>query len=203
MSRELPEELREMIEARKQTNPELFEKYGDPTDENDPRFWLPSSREERGVSLEDRVRYLELDQETSMLAFAPVLQWVLRKQRDEMIAELQKDPVAFLRKALESGADPQEILTAMASTQGSHGPDGDHGPAYAGSTSGIAPDTMVDTVQGKIRADQIPGYRNDPSWQPSPDWIDANCTCERHQALRAASNNGSGDDGDFSTGLYL
>lgn len=197
MSRELPQDVRDAIERSKRENPELIAKYGDPSDENDPRFWTPSERAERGVSLEDRVKYLELDQEMSMLTLGPVLQWVMQKKAEEMAEQMRRDPVAFLRNALESGADPKLILSAITEAQnGSSHED-------ASSNHSLAPDTLVETVQGKIRADQIPGYRDDPDWQPSPDWIDANCVCERHQAMRAASEGKRPDDGDYSTGLYL
>jgi hypothetical protein len=205
----IPEELKQLVAAKKESDPELFEKYGDPTDENDPRFWQPSDRAEKGVSPEDRLKFLELDVEAMALAFGPVLKWVIAKQVEEMKAKVKEDPIGFLQSMLETGADPAqvtEILKEVLASRGSYGPNGESGHAYAGSTQGIAPDTMVDSINGPIRADQIPGYRNDPNWRPSPDWVDANCTCENHKALRAQHNDGEADGGfgeQYGNGLYL
>ena len=208
---ELPDNLRELLEKRKEIDPELFEKYGDPTNPDDPRFWSPSKRKEEGLSIEDRLTYLELDVEAMTLAMGPVMTWVLRKQAEEMAAQLRDDPIGFLKNMVAKGASPEEALELIGSLtnameqqqpnyERSYGPDGTDGNAYAGSTQGIAPDTMVDSINGPIRADQIPGYRNEPGWRPSPDWVDANCTCESHKAQRAAASNGEMDGG---FGQYL
>ena len=61
---------------------------------------------------------------------------------------------------------------------------------------------MVETPQGLIRGDQIPGYKNDPDWRPSPDWMDANCMCPSHVAQREHAQ--EDPPGSFGgTGLYL
>lgn len=205
---ELPDELRELVEKRKQDNPELIEKFGDPTNPDDPRFWSPSTRKEKGVSVEDRLTFLELDMEAMTLAFGPVLKWYMQKQAEEMVAKLRDNPMGVLKEMLDSGMEPADAIGMLSELakrvqeSGSYGPNGHDGPAYAGSTAGLAPDSIVESKDGPIRADQIPGYRNDPSWRPSPDWIDANCMCPTHVAQRAAANGGSDDDG-YGSGLYL
>lgn len=173
-----------MEQFLKDADPELIERYGNPLDENDPRHWQPSEREERGISLADRVRLLELDMDLQLMTSAKVLEWMVRQEQEKLLEQLKSDPEGAIRRLL--GKEPTR----------SFGPEGsDH--AYAGSTKGIAPDTIVDTVDGPIRADQIPGYRNDPDWRPSPDWAEANCTCDAHVAAREANKNNG------PTGFYL
>ncbi len=62
----------------------------------------------------------------------------------------------------------------------------------------LPPDHLVPTVNGNIRAGEIPGYKNEPGWRPSIDWVEANCTCPTHTEKRNNQNpeNGTG-------GLYL
>lgn len=190
---DLPKELREKLEELvAQVDPAFLAKFGNPLDPNDARHWKPSERKERGVSIEDRLAFLELDMESMQSSFARVMEWIMTQQEKEYqakIAELVSNP--------EKAREFMEQLLGPAA----RGPEGDHGPAYAGSTRGIQPDELVDTVDGPIRADQIPGYRNDPDWKPSPDWADANCTCPAHVAAREAA----GDPGreERPPGMYL
>lgn len=186
----IPEDMRAGLEELIKESPEYVAKFGNPLDANDPRNWSPSERKERGVSFEDRLTFLELDVEAQQTVLSKVSLWMIEQQRKEMLAEMKNDPEAFLRK--------------MMGQAGSRGPNGDTGPAFAGSTVGIAPDEIVDTVDGPIRADQIPGYRNEPGWHPSPDWADANCTCPTHTQQREAAKGSqlNGDD-NFPNGFYL
>jgi hypothetical protein len=206
MSREIPEFIKEALKQAREKRPDLIEKFGDPEDENDPRFWAPSERKERGVSLEDRITYLELDMEATLKATGPTIMWVMEKQREEELAKLKEDPAAYIQNMIANGADPVELVKGLLELRASIAGDGqitdDNGNTFAGSSQGLAPDTVVDTVNGQIRADQIPGYRNSPDWRPSIDWVDANCTCEEHKRMRAAASSGEADGG-FSTGMYL
>jgi hypothetical protein len=184
---------KEIEKALVEADPKLIEKFGNPLDENDPRHWLPTERGERGLSVNDRVRLLELDMELVQETLGNVIAWVAQKQKEEMLkqfeAELKEDP----KKAIE------KLLGGIPSARGAAG---DTGPAYAGSTKGLNPSDTVETPNGVIRADQIPGYRNDPNWTPSPDWADANCMCPVHVAQRKASENDP-RFGDGPTGMYL
>lgn len=196
MARELPEELRKLVQQRMQEEPELFEKFGNPLDENDPRFWTPSEREERGVSLEDRVKFLELDVEAQMKVLGEIVMWKMSEEKRRMrerIAEAKNDPQKAMELLREIMGDdnPENMIGEMS-------PDG---TILAGSVQGASPDAEVSTPQGTIKVSDIPGYRNDPDWKPSPDWLDANCMCPVHQAQRAQGMTPPTDDGP--TGFYL
>lgn len=191
-------------------DPELLNKFGNPLDLEDPRMWLPSTREEKGVSQEDRLRFAELDVESMGLAFGTLLRrvdemytWMLKEAENRLIEQAKKDPEGTLRKLLSGDIS---IPGTPVKRAGSWGPLDDSentSVRYAGSAIGIKPDQMVDTPDGMIRADEIPGYKDDSEWTPSPDWIDANCMCPSHVARREEAKN-NGDDNPFNgTGFYL
>lgn len=201
------EETRKLLqEAMKHADPALVEKYGNPLDENDPRMWTPSKRLENGVSLEDRVEYLGLDLEAQALVLQNLMidNANLKEKVYELLAEqlkeqLRTNPEAAVKRVME-------MMNGGEAPKGSYGPfdsSPDAGIRYAGSSQGMPPDHEVETPQGLIRADQIPGYRNDPNWRPSPDWVDANCMCPTHVAQREhdAHDNPFGDNG--LPGMYL
>ena len=213
MNDELRKKLEEVMAS---ADPELVAKFGNPLDENDPKTWLPSKRAENGISLEDQVKYLGLDLESSALfsgrlmemvmslqnQLAILQKWVAEKMADEFTENVKNNPekaVEQLKKLMNLTGDQAPI--------GSWGPldDNPNSPVrYAGSTQGIKPDQMVDTPQGPIRADQIPGYSSDPNWKPSPDWVDANCMCPVHVESRKNQFgiNPFGND-DPPNGMYL
>lgn len=188
--------------------PEFLKKYGNPLDKNDPRHWAPSTRGERGISLSDRVRLLELDMELQNMQTVKIIEWIAGQQEKELIEELRTNPQAAVEKlaAMLGEEVPEDIKNALS---GYKGPGGNDGPLYAGSVKGAASDALVVTPQGTIRVDQIPGYRADPEWVPSADWVDMNCLCESHVAAR--ENNAIDDrfigltnpDDDGRGGMYL
>jgi hypothetical protein len=193
MSDELDDATKNLRDALKKValnnlSAEFLAKYGDPTDPNNPVTWKPSTRAERGLSLEERVHFLELDSDLEQDALGSLLR-ELQTLRAEMMMDKLKE------RGPEGEALAGLLKTLMESGGSADGPGNGHN--YAGSAQGIAPDTIVDTVDGPIRADQIPGYREDPSWRPSPDWADANCTCPAHVAMREQK------DQPGSTGFYL
>lgn len=197
---DLPEEQKEVIRRTMAENPELVERFGNPFDASDPRMWKPTAREDADISLDDRVHYMALDIEMLQDAVARLivknseLETLLRIQSLKQLAK--DDPEAAAKELLKllDGAIPPAA----------YGPEGDDGPAYAGSTGhGITPDSVVETVNGPIRAEQIPGYKNDPEWRPSPDWAEANCTCPAHVAMREQAGSPFSDGDEFPTGFYL
>jgi hypothetical protein len=207
----MDEETKKLMEqALEHADPELIEKFGNPLDENDPRIWTPTKRIEQGVSLEDQVKYLGLDVEAQSIMLGDLLKRYASLQ--ETVMELTK---AHLLEKLKT--DPEGAIQDVLRMSGLGGHDkGSYGPLendpnspvrYAGSTKGIQPDQMVDTPNGMIRADEIPGYQNDPNWKPSPDWVDANCMCPEHVRTREAQakydpfNINPDDDG--RGGMYL
>lgn len=186
------ENRKALEEAVANADPALIEKYGNPLDPNDPRHWEPSERGARGVSINDRTRLLELDMELVQQSVARLVDHMMRQQAREFLAEMEANPEAAMKK----------LAAYTESIPRSYGPNGEAGPAFAGSTKGLPPDAQVETPDGVIRADQIPGYRNDPDWRPSPDWAEANCMCATHVAAReAAKENPQFPDGP--TGMYL
>jgi hypothetical protein len=190
------EENRKRLEdAVANADPALLAKYGNPLDPTDPRHWEPTVRGERGISLNDRVRLLELDMEVIQQSLARIVPWMLKQQEKEFLDKFANNPSAAL----------EELAQMMESAPKSRGANGNEGPAFAGSTRGLQPGDQVETPDGIIRADQIPGYRNDPDWSPSPDWAEANCMCAIHQAKReaAARDNRFQLPGDGPTGMYL
>jgi len=216
---DLPEEIKKQIRDAMEKDPTLADRYGNPFDKNDPRFWKPTDRTD--LSLEDQVKYLANDVEAISRTLSMTMEKVAElntvvadmegRELQRRIQEVKDDPakaVALMEEIVEKikgGLDKQH-------TDKFYGPEGENGPAYAGSTQGIPPDAQVSTPNGYIRADQIPGYRNDPEWRPSPDWVEANCTCPAHVRDReaAAESNPFGidpfkDDGDdgHHTGMYL
>jgi hypothetical protein len=200
------EETRKAVEELlKNADPALIEKYGNPLDENDPRTWSPSKRAEKGLSLEDQVKFLGLDLESMSMLAAKMYQelgvlreWVLEQQKKEFVALVKEDP----EKAVEQ---LMSMLGGTDAVKGAYGPldpaDPNSPVRYAGSTEGGAPTQMIDTPQGMISIKDIPGYVDDPNWRPSPDWVDANCMCPTHVQMREA-NNGTTPGDDFP-GLYL
>lgn len=205
---EMPEDLRRQLEKMVNgADPELLKKYGNPLDEDDPRSWLPSTRKNRGVNPLDRLEMLELDMEKSILSFGElarevkrIADYVARQQAEEIAEQMKTDPKAAMEKLMSVlGIQPED---GPPIPDGAFGPNGENGPAYAGSTQGVPPDTIVETVDGPIRADQIPGYENSPDWRPSVDWLDANCTCPLHVAQREAAG-GHDDNGERPPGMYL
>jgi hypothetical protein len=200
----MDEQTRKMLEeVLKKADPAMVEKFGNPLDENDPRMWTPSKRIENGVSLEDQIKLLGLDVEAHAVAMANQMTTVATLRA--MFMEFMTDYIADLMRT-----NPEKAVKLLMKMGGMEGPAGSWGPLdndpnspvrYAGSTVGIAPDQMIDTPDGMIRADQIPGYRNDPDWKPSPDWVDANCMCPTHQASR--KGHGNIDPFDPPNGMYL
>jgi hypothetical protein len=204
----MDEQTRKMLEDMlKNTDPKLVAKYGNPLDENDPRMWTPSQRKERGISLEDQVTYLGLDIEAQTLVLGQQMTTIATLRA--MLMEFLTDYVTDLmktnpEKAVKTLMRFSGVTPETAAPVGSWGPldnNPDSPVRYAGSTAGIAPDQLIETPQGVIRADQIPGYHNDPSWKPSPDWVDANCMCPTHQASR--KNNDGIDPFEPPNGMYL
>lgn len=200
----MDEETRKLLEeAMKHADPEMIAKFGNPLDANDPRSWTPSKRIEEGVSLEDQVKYLGLDLEAQTVLFSRIMNDISRLQeqtfelmKSQLLEQMKNDPEGAVKKLMELAGLGHDTPT------GSYGPlenDPNSPVRYAGSTEGIAPDQMVDTPQGMIRADQIPGYVNDPKWKPSPDWVDANCMCPEHVRQREGNQNPF----DGPTGMYL
>jgi len=181
MARDLsPEDRARVQQAVDQAGPEFIAKYGNPLDENDPRHWSPTERAERGLSLADQVKLLGLDVEVLQISLGKVVQWVAYKQQqeaEELVEEMKTNPKAALEKVMKMlGEVPPNLTGALG--------DSDDGPLYAGSVKGQPGDAIVSTPQGMIRVDQIPGYKDDPDWQPSTDWVDMNCLCESHVAIR-------------------
>lgn len=200
----MDDELKKQLEeAMKDFDPAMIEKFGNPLDENDPRMWTPTKRIQQGVSLEDQVRFLGLDMESQAIALARVLQEnvVLKQQifeltKAQLLEQMKTDPEGAVKRVLG--------LAGLDAPQGSYGPldnDPNTPVRYAGSTRNGSPDQMVDTPQGMIRMDQIPGYVDDPNWRPSPDWVDANCMCPEHVKNREQNNDAGPFDGP--TGMYL
>jgi hypothetical protein len=214
----MDEQLRKLIENAVANNPDMVEKFGNPLDKEDPRNWTPTERAEKGLSTEEQLRLLGLDVEAQAQAIASVTMrtFDLVAQLD-LLQHWAADQMAKEFKALVADGKIDEAMGLMKKLMGGQAPEsqpGQWGPLedkedasirYAGSARGIAPDQMVETPQGLIRGDQIPGYRNDPNWRPSPDWMDANCMCPAHVAKREHDNdNPFNSDGGFGgTGLYL
>lgn len=214
----MDEQLRKLIENAVANNPDMVEKFGNPLDQDDPRNWTPSERAEKGLSTEEQLRLLGLDVEAQAQAIAAAtmrtldlvaqLDLLQHWAADQMAKEFRAlvadgkidEAMGMMKKLMGFGGQPPEAQP------GQWGPLEDKEDAsirYAGSAKGIAPDQMVETPQGLIRGDQIPGYKNDPNWRPSPDWMDANCMCPSHVARRAQEQ-GNEDNGPFGgTGLYL
>lgn len=214
----MDERLKKLIEeAVANADPELVEKFGNPLDENDPRMWSPTERIEKGISLEDQVRYLALDVEAHSLALTDALKrniefnvqldrlqrWAAEQMATQFMELVKTDPEAAanqLAKYLgETGMD-------SVMPKPSYGPLEDSPDAairYAGSAEGASPHQMVETPNGLIDIKDIPGYVDDPKWRPSPDWVDANCMCPTHVRAREAANRTNPGDDDFPTGLYL
>lgn len=191
------ERQNQIEEALKHMDPEMIAKYGNPLDPTDPRHWQPTLRGERGVSLADRVRLLEIDMELQQLSVSKIANLVMHHEEAELRRSFKEDPQGTIDRVAKMFED---MPTAR-------GANGESGPAYAGSTQGLRPTDLVETPQGVIRADQIPGYRDDPDWRPSPDWADANCMCPVHKATRAAAAKDNrfqlpGDD-DGRGGMYI
>jgi hypothetical protein len=190
----------------------MIAKYGDPLDESDPRNWMPSKRAESGMSLEDQVKYLNLDVERNSLGFAKMLGMFMQMHNElnklqDWAAEQVANNLMDLMKT-----DPARAAKELSKYLGVESPKGSYGPLeddpnanvkYAGSAKGIRPDQMVETPQGWILGKDIPGYRDDPEWMPSPDWMEANCMCPLHKAQRVATENTRPDDGFDGTGFYL
>ena len=183
-----------MEEAVRNADPKMVAKYGNPLDEDDPRTWTPSRRAEAGISLEDQVKFMGLDLEAQAMVIAKLVfelqnlqDWVAEKTKAEFLELLRTNPEAAGKQ-----------LAAMLDNNSYQTPE-----PYAGSVDVTQPDTTISTVNGPIRVRDIPGYRDDPEWKPSPDWIDANCTCPAHVAKREEANRTKPGSGDFPTGFYL
>lgn len=221
------DEVRKAMEdLLKDADPALVEKFGNPLDETDPRNWTPSKRAEAEIDPVDRLRMLELDVEAQHTIISvmsrtlgTLVEYAQEQAKREITRLIEENPEQAIERLMELGETfgpllgmGNGLLDALAAVKGaakgSYGPlDNDpNGPVrYAGSSQGIAADQLVDTPDGLIRGDQIPGYVNDPKWKPSPDWMDANCMCPQHQARRAQDNGGqhTDPDTDFPTGFYL
>lgn len=190
-----PEDKKKLEELVANADPEALAKFGNPLDENDPRMWTAKERADKGLSAEEQIQLLANDVDAITLTVGKLAKDLFDMRMAAMLAEIKANPEAALEKLLANYNDPDKNF----------GPNGPSGPAYAGSLSDprISPDTIVETVDGPIRADQVPGYKNVPGWTPSPDWAEANCACDAHKAMRAAANNKPEDDDKFPTGFYL
>ena len=196
----MDERVTKLIEELAARNPELVEKYGNPLDKEDPRNWTPTERAEKGLSETEQLRLLGLDVESQAKGFAALVQRMfdLEFQLDKaqrLLAELSAREFTALVKE----GKIEEAMALMKKVMGS-GEDPSFSSEVAPSNDGQIP--MVQTVNGPIRLDQVPGYRDDPEWRPSPDWLDANCTCEVHTKKREEAK-GQNPFGDFGTGMYL
>lgn len=199
--KDLPEDLRKKLEEvvnkaaaqrMQERNPEFVAKYGDITDPENPFTWKPSTRKDKGLSLGDRLKYAELDIEITMEGLAKHI-----SQTYDQIGDLQNVVGSLALVLMRSGQFPEldELLSSLtANTNQREGAD----PFNGGP---IPPDHILQTVDGPIRADQVPGYKEVPGWVPSPDWLDANCACPVHTAKRDADRNKR--PGDDLPGLYL
>lgn len=204
----MDDETRRMIEAS--LDPEMVARFGNPLDESDPRNWTPSKRAKEGLSVEQQFELLALDVEQLQMGLAKVIamvmqvrQYINEQEKQKFVEQIKNDPEGAINKLMEMLGGGQG-----SNRNGQWGPLEDKPDAsirYAGSSQGIAPDQMVETPQGLIRADEIPGYRNDPNWMPSPDWIEANCMCPSHVASRENNSNPFGIDPfkDNGPGMYL
>jgi hypothetical protein len=198
-----PEDRERIQAAIDAAGPEFIAKFGNPLDPNDPRHWLPTERAERGLSVNDRVRLLELDMEVMQISMGKVIRYLGELQEKELLEDLKRDPQAALRKLAQMVGEevPEELIRKLGETE--------DGPLYAGSVQGQPGDKLVVTPQGTIRVNQIPGYKNDPNWIPSTDWVDMNCLCPTHVAQReenAIDNRFSSltnPDDDGRGGMYL
>jgi hypothetical protein len=192
---DMPDDVKKLIQDAIDANPELVEQYGNPLDDKDPSFWKPSRRREEGMSVEDRLLYLEKDVEASTRVLGELVFWKMDEEKRrlrERIAEAKTDPqkaMALLNEIL--GDDLASQLPAAITD--------DNGNTLAGSVVGRKGSETIETPQGFIKISDIPGYRDDPEWRPSPDWVDANCMCPRHQQQRQAN----GFNEDPPNGMYL
>ena len=209
----MDERLEKLIKEVADRNPELVAKFGNPLDKDDPRNWTPTERAEKGLSTEEQLRLLGLDMESQQHGVSLLVgrlfdlefqldklqKWAAEKMADDFVRMVREDPdkaADYMKRMLELGESGNE-------PRGEWGPlenDPNASIRYAGSSQGIAPDQMVETPDGIIRGDEIPGYVNDPNWRPSPDWMDANCMCPTHVAKR---ENGKDDNPFGGTGMYL
>jgi hypothetical protein len=191
----LSEEQRKQAEALiANTDPEFIKKYGNPLDENDPRHWQPTTRGERGISVSDRVRLLELDMEIVQTSLGNLIRWVASEEERQVLEQLKTDPRAAVERLSKMIGEPipDDIKKML---DGRSGPNGENGPLFAGSVAGAPGDALVVTPQGTIHVNQIPGYKNDPDWRPSTDWVEMNCMCEQH--VNAREHNAVDDRFDF------
>ncbi len=192
----MDEQLEKLIAETAERNPDLVKKFGNPLDKNDPRNWTPTERAEKGLSQEEQLKLLGLDVESQSMAVAMLVQknlelefqldklqrWAADKMAEEFVTLVRENPEKaseYLKSMMEMGEPPSKNVPV----------------------AGQEPLPMVQTVNGPIRLDQIPGFKDDPNWRPSPDWLDANCTCDVHTKKRAESE-GKGPF-DFPTGMYL
>lgn len=202
------QKLVELVERLKQEDPKAAERFGDPTDENNPRNWAPSDRIERGMSLEDQVKHLSMDVEVQVMAQATLIRkvtdlteqldilqkWAAQKMADDLIEKVKADPqnaVKYMQEAMgvlgmqPTQKDVDELSSAI-----------DRVPATT--ALAIDPDSEVQLVNGgTIKVREIPGYSSDPSWRPSDEWLDANCACAVHQEKRKQEST------SYPTGMYL
>jgi hypothetical protein len=140
-----------------------------------------------------------------------LVEYIRSSAMDEMAELVATNPDKAIKKFVEladkfgplMGMGPDLLSKIMGgNAPGAWGPfdDSPDTPVrYAGSTTGAKGEQLIDTVDGMIRMDQIPGYVDDPKWAPSPDWVDANCNCPEHRARREQN----GPDDDPLTGMYL
>lgn len=203
---------REQLEAKltemlKDADPEVIAKYGNPLDKEDPRNWLPSKRAEEGLSTEEQLRLLGLDYETLReitigaykelaainIQLEKLSQWAAHQMQKEFTEEVKTNPEAAAKKLVN-------MMAGRSPYDDGQGNDHDEHPHERPKA-----DQLVQTPDGVIRFDQIPGYKDDPSWRPSPDWIDANCMCAKHQEQRknAYGIDPFRDDNPPGTGMYL
>jgi len=215
----MDERVERLLQATK-SNPLLAKVIGDPSDPDNPRMKTPLQRAEEGMSRDEQFDNLVLDIEMLTMSIANLItqneslafqldklqNWAAQKMAEDFTRKVKEDPEGAVK-------DLQNLLGGFdlgkESVTSSYGPmdnSPDAGIKYAGSVQEYEtrkPDNLIETPNGWIKVEDIPGYRDDPNWTPSPDWVDANCMCPAHKARRAAAEGKHPGDGDYGTGLYL
>lgn len=185
------DDLEQFLEKKLKENPEVAKRIAQ-IDPRDPKYMPPSLRKSKGLSVEDRLSYLEKDVENVTTVLAEVMVWIERQKEREMqqrLVEASTDPEKALELVKEVYAKAQEAKQEA---------------KFAGDlVPGRAPKgAMIETPQGMISIEEIPGYDPDnPNWMPSHEWIEENCMCPSHAAQREAKKTGSSSQ--ERTGFYL
>lgn len=175
-------------EEWEQAKEEAERRYGDVTDPSNPLLTPPTEREALGLTAEERVTYLEKEAELMRTGMARLLDIVSELRAELKIMDLrQRNP--------EAAALLDQLMDARAANRI---PSNLTPQVVDANKEPVPPGAMLPTVNGMVRADSIPGYRNEPGWAPSEEWADENCGCPIHVEKR--KNKGTGSDG---TGLYI